>query len=436
MVVAHAGWEARRFRWNLGPRGWSDLDWPLILITLALAVFGVLTVYSITLDDPRYESAAPKQIVWLVVGIVVAVAMLTRDYRFYLRHAYLLYALVAALLVLTFVIGARHKGVQRWIAIPGVPIRMQPSELAKLAVVLVLARYLGTRKRPVAGLFDTLPALALVAPVFALILKQPDLGTALVFLPIIGGMLYVAGFPGGHFLFLLPVVTGLVRPVVSEAGVRSIFSGWFLPGAWFLTLVLCVTIAWRMRMRRVDLLILVLISGAAYLASPRVWNALKPYQQQRVLSFLDPEADPQGASYHLRQAKIALGSGGLTGKGWAQGTQSGLRFLPEYQTDFVFSALGEQWGFVGTGLLLVLFFVFLTRAVLIARDARSSEGALLAAGIVVMFATHVAVNVGICLGFMPVTGLPLSFISYGGSSLLVNLMAVSLLLNIRLRRFA
>lgn len=435
MVSAGMRWFVGHSRRSLGPRGWSELDWPLLFLSLLLALFGVLTIYSITLDDPRVRSAAYKQIIWLCVGSGAGGALLLKDYRFYVKHAFLIYAGVAGLLVLTFVIGARHREVHRWISVPGLPLRIQPSELAKLAAVLVLAQILRSRKKPVRRLADTVPALLVLAPLVLLILKQPDLGTALVFFPIIGGMLYVAGLPATYFLFLLPLGLGLARPVVSVSGVRSIFSGWFLPWAWFMSLLGCTAIAWRRKMHRVDLLVLILIVGGVYFGSPRVWNSLKSYQQKRILSFLNPEADPRGAAYHLRQAKIALGSGGPTGKGWGQGTQSGLRFLPEYQTDFVFSALGEQWGFVGTGLLLTLFFLFLVRGIWIARDAGCPEGTYLASGIVLMFTTHVAVNVGICLGVMPVTGLPLSFISYGGSSLLVNFLAVSLLLNVRLRRF-
>jgi len=435
MVPTRLGWTAGRSRWSAGPRGWAELDRPLIGLGLGLALFGLVTIYSVTLDDPRLQGAAPKQAVWLGIAVLAAAVLLLRDYGFYVRHAYVIYAVVVAVLVLVFVIGARHKGVHRWISVPGVPVRIQPSEFAKLAAVLVLARLLGNRKQPVRTLRDCLPVLLLLGPVFLLILKQPDLGTALVFIPIAAGSLYVAGLPAGYFLFLIPLALGLARPIIFQAGVRSVFSGWFISWAWFLSLLACLAVAWRRKMQRGDLLICVLLAGAAYFGSPRAWSLLKPYQQSRILSFLDPEADPRGASYHLHQAKIALGSGGPTGKGWAQGTQSGLRFLPEYQTDFVFSALGEQWGFVGTAGLLALFLAFLLRGVQTAADARSPEGTMLAAGIVFMFATHVAVNVGICLGVMPVTGLPLSFISYGGSSLLVNSLAVSLLLNIRLRRF-
>jgi rod shape determining protein RodA len=435
MVTARPGFLNGRSRFALGPRGWSDLDWPLVFLSLALALFGVVTIYSITLDDPRIRTAAARQAVWLVLGLIAGGVLLLEDYRRYLRYAFIFFGIVAGLLILTHVLGARSKGASRWLSIPGVPIRVQPSELAKLAVVMVLARMLAGRKEPLRNLTDTLPVLAVVAPVALLVLKQPDLGTSLVFVPIVGGMLYVAGLPAAYYLFIIPMILGLARPVIAEAGIRTIFSGWFLPWVWIGSLVAVAAFAWRRRIRRADLLLLVLITGMSYFGSPRVWDSLKGYQKARVLSFINPDADPRGTSYHLRQAKIALGSGGFTGKGWAQGTQSGLRFLPEYQTDFVFSAMGEQWGFVGTTALLSLFFLFLWRGIQIAQDARSPEGTYLATGIVLMFTTHVAVNVGICLGVMPVTGLPLSFISYGGSSLLVNFLAVSLLVNVGLRKF-
>jgi cell division protein FtsW (lipid II flippase) len=276
MISTQVQWVARRSRWRLGPRGGSELDWPLLLLALSLALFGILTIWSITQDDPRVESAARKQIVWLCLGIVAGTILLFKDYRFYVKHAYLIYGAVACLLVLTFVIGSRHREVHRWISIPGVPLRIQPSELAKLAVVLALAHILGNRKRPIRRLSDALPVLLLIAPVTFLILKQPDLGTTLVFFPIAGGMLYIAGLPGSYFLFILPMVLGLARPVVSEVGVRSIFSGWFLPWTWFLTLLGATAFAWRRNMHRIDLLAVILLVGGAYFGSPKVWDSLKP----------------------------------------------------------------------------------------------------------------------------------------------------------------
>jgi rod shape determining protein RodA len=416
-------------------RGPVEVDWLLVLLVLLLAGLGVTIVYSVTLDDPKTHPLAYKQIVWVALGIVACLGIVLVDYRRLVRHAYPVLAAVCVLLLLTIFLGVRGKQAQRWLAIPYVSLRMQPSEFAKLALILVLSKVLTERRKPVGRLADLwLPALILI-PLAVVILKQPDLGTALVLFPISAGMIYAAGLSPFYFLFLIPVGLAGLRPVLVALRPEFSLGGLDLRWYWAGSLAAAVFFGWRRKLAKVDLVVIAILCIAAYIVAPMAWNSLRPYQQDRVLSFLDPEADPMGASYQVRQAQIALGSGGFTGKGWASGTQSTLRFLPEYQTDFVYSALGEQWGFLGTGGILLLFLVLVLRGLAIGRDARWTEGIFLSLGITLYFAVHVLVNVGICLGFLPVTGLPLCFISYGGSATLTNFVAVGLLLNVRLRRF-
>jgi len=416
-------------------RGPVEVDGSLVFLVLVLAGLGVTIVYSVTLDDPRTHPLAYKQLAWVGLGIVGCVGSVMVDYRQLVRCAYPIFVVVFLLLLLTIFLGARAKQAQRWLAIPYVPFRIQPSEFAKLALILVLSKVLGERRKPVEKLADLwMPVLVLV-PLAAVILTQPDLGTTLVLFPITAGMIYAAGLSPFYFLFLVPLGLAGLRPVLVALRPQVSFGGLDLTWYWAGSFAVAVFFAWRRKLAKADLAIMVIVSIAAYVAAPGLWGSLRPYQQNRVLAFLDPQADPMGASYQVRQAQIALGSGGFTGKGWASGTQSALRFLPEYQTDFVYSALGEQWGFLGAAGLLLLFLLLVLRGLAIGRDARWTEGVFLSLGITLYFAVHVLINVGICLGFLPVTGLPLCFISYGGSATLTNFIAVGLLLNVRLRRF-
>lgn len=416
-------------------RGPVETDWILVILVSALTLFGLITIYSVTLEDPRTHPSAYKQLTWVGVGIAVCIVTVLIDYRKILDHAYPVFLAVVLLLLATFFLGVDSHGAKRWIAIPHVPFRIQPSEFAKPAVVLVLSKILGRRREPVGKLADLWLPACFIIPIGGIILSQPDLGTALVLIPISAGLIFAAGLSPVYFLFTLPMFLAGFRPVLhalrDDASVMGLDLKWYCIAGF----VGAVFFGVKRKLSRVDLVIMAAICIGAYFAAPTAWDHLRPYQQNRVLSFLDPDADPLTASYHVRQARIALGSGGLYGKGWAAGTQSALRFLPEYETDFIYSALGEQWGFIGTGALLILFLLLILRGLAIGADARRPEGTLLALGISLYFTTHVLVNVGICLGFLPVTGLPLCFFSYGGSATLTNFIAVGLLLNIKLRRF-
>ncbi len=352
-----------------------NLDPYLIGATAGLVALGLVMVYSTTRSSPHPFLFVRSQLLHLALGVLVGVVILAVDYRSFAPGARGLYIVNLLLLAAVLVLGRSGLGAQRWISL-GPLGQFQPSEFAKLAIIITLARHLTQRPGPYLSFRDLLPFLGHIGVPMLLIFRQPDLGTALVYGAILLGILYVGGA------------------------------------------------------RRRDLAGLAL--GSAVLA-PVLWHVLKDYQRRRLLVFLDPGLDPLGAGYGIIQSKIAVGSGMLWGKGLFVGTQNVLQFVPEHHTDFIFSVIGEELGFVGSLVLLGLFLLWLSRGLRIAALARDQFGALAAVGIVSMVAFHVFVNVGMTVGIMPITGIPLPFISYGGSALMTMLWATALLLNIGMR---
>lgn len=358
-------------------RLWRGLDRPLCWATVFLIVLGLVVLYSASYQRAMATgtSFVAKQLVWLAVGITVAAMLMVVDYHRWLEGAYLLYAINIALLGLVLVAGETRGGAQRWLAAG--PLTFQPSELAKLSTILVLARYLGERREAPRRWRALLVPLVVVLLPMGLILKEPNLGTALLFLPILGAMLMVWGVPAR----MLWIMAGLLAAAV-----------------------------------------------------PLGWHVLHDYQRARLLVFINPDLDPLGAGYTVLQSKIAVGSGLLWGRGWFAGTQNQLNFLPERHTDFIFSVVGEEWGFLGAAGLLWLFGFLVHRGLRIAAESRDPFGRLLVAGLMTMIGGHVVINVGMTLGLMPVVGLPLPFFSYGGSWLLTCLAAMGMVLSVGMRR--
>ncbi len=361
--------------------GWRrllrQLDVLLVLSTVALVGFGLVMVYSSTHLSPRPFLYLRSQALHLAVGLAIGAVILAIDYRALASSARVLYVTNILLLgaVLVPHIGRMSLGAQRWIAL-GPLGQFQPSEIAKLVIVITLAKHLTDRAGPYESVWNLLPFLGHVALPMLLIFRQPDLGTALVYGAIFVGMLYAAGA------------------------------------------------------RRRDLATL---GAAGVVLIPILWHVLKEYQRRRLLAFVHPNLDPLGSGYGIIQSKIAVGSGLVWGKGLFAGTQGVLRFVPEHHTDFIFSVIGEELGFVGSIVLLGLFLLWVYRGLRIAAVARDRFGALAAVGIVSMVAFHVFVNVGMTVGIMPITGIPLPFISYGGSALMAMVWSTALLLNIGMR---
>jgi rod shape determining protein RodA len=350
------------------------INWGLLLLLTCIACMGFAMLYSAA--NGHWEPWAAKQVVRFAVAVVIMIAVATVDLRFWLRSAYFIYIAAVVLLVAVEVRGAVGMGAQRWIDL-GV-IQLQPSELMKIALVLALARYFSMLTveeigRPVRLI---LPALFILLPA-ALVMKQPDLGTAMMLV-----------LSGGAIFFL--------------AGVR-----------W-----------WKFA--------LVLAAGGG--AAPVAWRFLRDYQKNRILNFLDPENDPLGAGYHSLQSKIAIGSGGLFGKGFMAGSQAHLSFLPEKQTDFIFTMLAEEFGLVGCIVLLAAYTLVFVYGFAIAFRSRSHFGRLLALGLTINVFLYVFINTGMVMGLLPVVGVPLPLISYGGTAMLTVMFGFGLMMSVYVHR--
>jgi rod shape determining protein RodA len=351
----------------------KNLDYVIIAVVVALTTISFFVIASASAENPYYY--IKRQAIWAVVGLVLFVVMLSFDYHDLAQYTNQMYYINLALLIAVFIFGREAKGAQRWLRLG--PLELQPSELAKIIIIITLADLLSKRAHSLHSVRDLVPVFLHVGIPMALILKQPDLGTSLVFIGLLLGMLFVAGIK------------------------------------WQYLAGLCG------------------IGGAL---APLLFYFLEPYQRKRILVVFNPYIDPTGDGYHVIQSMIAIGSGRAWGKGLFGGTQNRLGFLPEQHTDFIFSVIGEELGFIGAGIILLLYFILIYRGIRVALKARDDVGTLLATGVVIMFTFHILVNVGMTLGIMPVTGIPLPFMSYGGSSYLTNMMALGLLLNVYMRR--
>ena len=370
MVISYG---LKQVEFTLAHKLWNT-SWFLLFLLSALASVGVAMLYSAA--DGSFEPWAWRHLIRFAIGIALLFLVALVDIRFWLRSAYLLYAGAFVLLAAVEVMGAQGMGAQRWVDLGG--FRLQPSELMKIALVVALARYFhGLTTDQVRRLPYLLVPVALVAAPAALVLRQPDLGTAVML-----GL-------GGGAIFLL-------------AGVR--------------------------------LWVLGLGGGLAVLSVPVAWQFMHAYQKQRIFTFLNPESDPLGAGYHILQSKIALGSGGLFGKGFLQGTQSHLNFLPEKQTDFIFTTLSEEFGIVGGLLLLSIYALVLAYALLISVRSHNQFGRLLGMGVSVTFFLYVFINIAMVTGLVPVVGVPLPMVSYGGSAMVTLLIGFGLVMNVHIHR--
>ena len=396
-----------------------QLDWPLVVAALGLAVLGVLMVFSATSapGDLRFDFAA-RQAVWLGIGILAAVIAASLPMRAYDGLAPYLYGFSLVLLLLVLVAGTEVFGAKRWLGIG--PVRFQPSELAKLATLLMLARVLDEKQLDFRRARNWIkPALIVLLPI-ALIIQQPDLSTSISFFVIFVALIYWAGLPFHVLLLgLLPFVNAIVLLVTGSF--------------WAVAAIVGGAIAWT-RPRTAVLVLVLAVNGAVAVGLPFALDSLKPYQRGRIETFLNPGRDPYGAGYQIIQSRIAIGSGGATGRGYLGGRQKSLQFLPQKHTDFIFSVVGEELGFWGTGLTLSLFLLLLIRGLVIARAARNHYAGLVAFGITVLLFYHIMVNVLMTVGWAPVTGLPLPLLSYGGTALVVTCIEIGLLANISLRR--
>jgi rod shape determining protein RodA len=372
---------------NFDTRLLKHLDKLLVLAMFALITLGIVVISSAARGYIGPEGASAfvnKQIIAAGLGLFLLIIALLFDYEEFGRMTWVLYGLNVALLGAVLAMGKLTNGAQSWI--PLGPVQLQPSELGKVMLILTLGHHLD-RMDKLQSIWDLfMPALHVI-PLLGLVLAQNDLGTSLVFVAITAAMIYMAGFPGWKMLLLGG------GPITGVA-------------AWFYA-----HLKWGVSM----------------------WP-LQTYQIKRLMTFVDPTSDPTGAGYHVIQSKISIGSGGLMGRGLYQGTQNQLGFLPEQHTDFIFSVIGEELGFVGGAVVLFLFLILLWRIMTVAAISKDRYGALIATGVMAMIGFHVLENIGMTMGVMPVTGIPLPFVSYGGTSLMANMVAVGLVLNVGMRR--
>ncbi|WP_319419433.1 rod shape-determining protein RodA [Pleurocapsa sp. FMAR1] len=386
---------------------WRRLDWLLLLSVVSLAIFGGFTIYSTESSTHSY-SYQHWTISLLGLGLVL---FLSRwRYQSLLRWHWLIYVLTNLSLIGVMVTGVSAKGAQRWITVGG--FNVQPSEFAKIGMVITLAALLHNQDR--ANLKTVLRTLAITAIPWGLVFLQPDLGTSLVFGVIVLTMLYWANVNIGWLILM-------ISPLVS-----AILYHLYLPG-WLIWVLAVGGVAWlTLPAKIVSTLSAIAINLGAVELGNVFWGLLKDYQQARLIMFLDPEQDPLGNGYHLIQSRIAIGAGKLWGQGWHQGTQTNLNFIPEQHTDFIFSAVGEQFGFIGSILLLAVFWFICMRLMWIASTAKDNFGSLLAIGILSIIAFQTVINISMTIGLAPITGIPLPWMSYGRSSLLSSFISIGL----------
>jgi rod shape determining protein RodA len=358
----------------------QNFEWPLLVMGLMISLIGIVNLISAAPGSVEngMPPTAMRQLLWLGVGLVGMLTLLIPDYRVLERMALPVYAVCCVLLAAVPLTAPVINGSQRWLVLGG--LRLQPSELTKLAMLILFARLVARRdpSRTV-GLFDLILPAILVGIPAALVLEQPDLGTTLILVIVPATYLLVAR------------VRPALLATLAIGGIGAATAAWFF--------------------------------------------ILHDYQKDRLLVFLDPDRDPLGSAYHAIQSQITVGSGGVFGKGWTKGPQSQLDFLPEQQTDFVFSVLAEEWGFVGAAPVLLLYLGIMIRGLMIAHASKDAFGAYLAIGVVALLFWAGTINVGMVIGALPVVGVPMPFLSYGGSSLLTFMLALGLLMNISMRRY-
>lgn len=361
----------------MNSRTLKNIDWTLIFLTLTISVYGIFAIYSAKGGGSVGAAFAQRQLMTIVVGLLILAAAAALDDNVLLRISGWLYWLNVGMLFLVDIMGDSSKGAQRWLDL-GI-IQIQPSEPAKVVIIITLAAFFIRHFDEIRELRTVLLSLVHMGLPLLLIFKQPDLGTALVFCAIWAGIALAAGVRIKHIAAL------------ALAG------------------ILLFSVAWQT-------------------------NIIKPYQKQRLSSFMNPEADPRGSGYHVRQSKIAIGSGQVSGKGFLHGTQSQLDFIPEQHTDFIFTVVGEELGFVGSAALVILYWGLIYRIIATMQSTEERLGRMIAGGVAAMVLFHVFVNIGMTLQIMPVTGLPLPLFSYGRSNLVASMAALGLTLGVYARR--
>jgi rod shape determining protein RodA len=428
---------------------YKEIDLPLLGAAIALVVIGILSIYSagITAEGTQASNEYSKQIIWAGSGAIFMTLAFLVDYKRIKDYSFFVYAFLAALLVYTRIFGRVVNGARSWIGVGEYGI--QPSEFMKLATILFLAYYLSESEHE-NGFSRLLKAFAIIGLPLGLILSQPDFGTSLVFFPIFIFMIFIAGLERRYIFFILTAAFAsiflTVLPLWDQTILKSPKSLFFVMyqdpyriyilGAAGIVLALSAW-GWLSFKKRYYYWIayISLIAAGSLGASALAHRVLKEYQLMRLIVFLDPGIDPRGSGWNILQSITAIGSGGFFGKGFLQGTQSHYRYLPQQSTDFIFSIIAEEWGFWGGFVVFALFFILLRRCIVLLGTTKDRFATYTVAGIMGMVFFHFMVNAGMAMGIMPITGIPLFFLSYGGSSLWAVMTAIGLLLGISARRY-
>ncbi len=361
----------------------KNFDWITLLMIITLSIIGIMTIYSATRPPLGIGEHSPfylKQMLWLMISIAALFVIVFFDYTWLYRLSYLFYGLGLLLLLIVLFGGKASMGAQRWISLGF--LSFQPSEFFRVFFIIAFSSYLTNIGRNSLAKMSIKSILIFAIVPLVLLIKQPDLGTAILLMSL---------------FVVLSISKGLSKKIIAAAVIIGLISIPFLGHI--------------------------------------LWEGLKEYQKNRIIAFIDPNVDPAGIGYHINQSKISIGSGGFFGKGYLEGTQGPLRFLPEKHTDFIFSIFAEEWGFAGSIMLLAIYLALFLRGLGTAMLAKDEFGKLTAIGITAMFLVYFCVNIGMTLGMMPVVGVPLPFMSYGGTALLSNFIAAGILINIRTRRF-
>jgi rod shape determining protein RodA len=402
-----------RINWKALIQPWQEMDWWLCGLPIALTMLGGIMIRS---TERNYGLADWWQH-WLTggIGVVLMFALARMRYEILLQWHWIIYAVVNLTLLAVKVAGTVGLGAQRWLNIGG--FYLQPSEFAKVGIIITIAALL--HEQTAESLQSVLKTLAVASVPWLLVFLEPNLGTSLVFGSITMGMLYWGNAnPGWLLLLIAPILSAILFNVLNTNWLIAV------PLLWVLGLG---AVAWKtMPWKNISAFAAVVINLISGKLGQVLWGLLKDYQKQRIILFFNPDLDPLGGGYHLIQSRIAIGAGGLWGKGLHQGTQTQLNFIPEQWTDFIFSAIGEELGFVGCMAVLVVFWMVCFRLVIIAQNAKENFGSLIAIGVLFMLVFQVVVNIGMTIGLSPVTGLPLPWLSYGRSALLSIYIAIGI----------
>jgi rod shape determining protein RodA len=428
----------------------TEMDFAILGIALALTVFGTLSIYSsgLTAEGVHVSNEYIKQIVWAISGLALLAIVSLLDYQRVKDYSLVIYAFFALVILYVRFFGHTVNGAKSWIGLFG-DYGIQPSEFMKLATILFLAHYLSESEHQ-SSFRRLVVSFGIVLLPILIIVSQSDMGTALVFFPIFLFMIYIAGLDRRYIIFIIAAIAAtsiitilpLWEKYILNSPTRFLFVLYQAPYVYYLIIATSVVMGlsiwgWISYKKKYYFWIAyaALIAVGSLIASVAAHKALKEYQIMRLIVFLDPSSDPRGSGWNILQSITAIGSGGFLGKGFLQGTQSHYRYLPQQSTDFIFSIIAEEWGFIGGFAVFALYYFLFRRCTGLMKTVKDSYAKYIIAGILGMFFFHFMINAGMAMGIMPVTGIPLFFLSYGGTSLWTAMIAAGLLLGISARRF-